>query len=121
MTDETHFYEVPGSETTIGHGGQAYTVRQHQVKLPAAAWVTELEAQGTIKRAPDIPAESESRDVGPPPEVDTPAESESEIPEIFVQAGYATADDIRSATDTELLAISGVGKATLAQVREEIG
>jgi hypothetical protein len=91
--------------------------------------VTELEAQGLIRWVPDgepspevdASPESKSPNVGPPPEVDPPAEPEIEIPEIFVQAGYATAEAIRSATDAELLAISGVGKATLAQVREEIG
>lgn len=126
---ETHQYQVPGNESTIGHGEQAYPVKQHRVQLPAAAWVTDLETQGLIRwvsddeSSPEVDALTDSKrpDVGPPPEVDTPAEPEIEIPEIFVQAGYASAEAIRSATDEELLAISGVGQATLTQIREALG
>jgi DNA integrity scanning protein DisA with diadenylate cyclase activity len=52
-----------------------------------------------------------------------PQESVSgvEIPDILVEAGFDTAESIRTASDKELLAISGVGKATLAQIREDIG
>jgi hypothetical protein len=109
MTDEQRIYEVPGSEATIGHGGDVYQVENHRIELPVAPWTAELEARGVV-----IPVEA-------PETALQESVSGVEIPDILVQAGFDTAESIRAASDDELLAVSGVGKATLAQIREEIG
>lgn len=45
----------------------------------------------------------------------------SELPKEVVAAGYDTPEKVRAATDEDLLAIDGVGKATVRKLREEFG
>ncbi len=96
---ETRTYEVPGPEISIGHGAEAYPVREGRVELPGAPWVNELEQRGVIRLI----------------------ETDVAIPALLVEAGYTTVAAVQAASDEELLDISGVGKATLRQLRAELG
>jgi len=40
---------------------------------------------------------------------------------LLVEAGYARLDDLREASDEELLAIEGVGPGTVKKVRKALG
>lgn len=97
---EQRDYDVPGDEATIGHADAVYQVDGHRVTLPVAPWTAELETRGIIVPRDALPA--------------------VEIPQALVEAGFTTPESISAASDEELLAVSGVGKATVAKLREAL-
>ena len=78
--------------------------------LERAGW----SAQSDAPAAPPVP-EPEASTVGP----DTVHEVfDPKLADLLDDAGYWALDKLRSASDDDLLAISGIGQAKLAHIRE---
>ena len=42
------------------------------------------------------------------------------LAEVLVMAGFALSKQVKAATDKDLLAVPGIGRATLRQIREKL-
>lgn len=65
--------------------------------------------------------EAVARVAGHPYELQTLLGVGDEVAQAMRNAGIRSLDDVRNATDDDLLDISGIGEATLAKIREQVG
>jgi hypothetical protein len=78
--------------------------------LPAAIAGALVEAGRAVQLKPDAPTGEKRRLPG----------VDEKIANALWQAGYKTLQAIADASDDELLAVSGIGKARIAQIREAL-
>ena len=78
--------------------------------LERAGW----SAQSDAPAAPPVP-EPEAPAIGP---VTVHEVFDPKLADLLDDAGYWALDDLRSASDDDILAISGIGAAKLAHIRE---
>lgn len=103
--------------------GEAYVAGPTPVRVARTGLVHRLISDGALE---EVEAEPEpvvaSRTVQTPP----PATQDADVipgvtvaqRDALVAAGFETTDDIRAATDDDLLAVDGIGHATVERLRE---
>jgi hypothetical protein len=112
-------------------GGEVYVANDAVVEVALTTEVARRIAQGVLVEVgssaveppepPQDPADGGS-DEGASEQRDDPGTTPAPLDEALVaklaEGGYDTADAIQAATDEQLLAIDGIGPATLKRIRE---
>lgn len=121
----------PGIVALPDDAAQAIDAKMAVLTPDAGAHETELEPLGTpppenLASLQGVPVQpgSLAADLAQPGQISSttePPQLSTEIMKNLSLAGYASAPSIRQATDEQLLAVDGVGPATLRRLREVYG
>lgn len=116
-------YPIALYETHPEHpNGEAYVAGPKEVQVARTPAVHRLISEGTLEVV-EKPGAAEPRHASLPPADGpsngggTPAVTQAQRAAL-ASAGFETAEQIRAATDEQLLAVDGIGPGTLARLRE---